>query len=165
MEFSTDSMKEHFPVLYDKIGGSKDLNMELSWKDVRVLLGNYDADVILEYTMQLTLFEHETIELIYDEFRVITAVDFWTESDILHAHFINWKLDTDSIRYASDKLINHLVLVLNLKLKHLRHQNQNQQIGKLINLLNQNRKNKKLKRLVLNHHNNQKDHNNKKSRD
>ena len=104
-EFSTDSLREHLPVLYEKVGGNKDLNMELSWKDVKVLLGNYDADVILEYTMQLTLFEHENIELIYDEVRVITAFDLWTENDMLHAHFINWKLDMDSIRYASDKTL------------------------------------------------------------
>lgn len=55
-EFTTTSMKQHLPILYEKVGADKELTMEYSWKDVKVLLGNYDADVILEYTMQLTLY-------------------------------------------------------------------------------------------------------------
>ena len=102
-EFSTSTLKNHLPILAEKIGLEKELTMEYSWKDVKVLLGNYDADVILEYTMQITLVQFGSIELMYDEVRCITTMNLWTESDILYAHFINWKLDMDSFRFGGEK--------------------------------------------------------------
>ena len=54
-EFTSTTMKQHIPVIYEKIGAGKELTMEWGWKDVKVLLGNYDADVILEYTMRLMI--------------------------------------------------------------------------------------------------------------
>lgn len=30
-------------------------------------------------------------------------MNLWTESDVLYAHFINWKLDMDSFRFGGEK--------------------------------------------------------------
>ena len=102
--FSTTTMRSHLPILEEKLGADKELTMEIGWKDIKLLLGNYDADVILEYTLLLRILTSEDQnEVLYDELRCITTLNLWTEHDALFAHFINMKLDNEHLKLGGEK--------------------------------------------------------------
>jgi hypothetical protein len=49
--FTSTSLKNHIPLFYQKYGKNKKLHLDLNFKDVKVLFGNFDTDIIFEYTM------------------------------------------------------------------------------------------------------------------
>lgn len=53
LKFDTTSIKKHLPLFEYKMGKNKPLHVDLSFKDVNVLIGQYDTDLIFEYTMCL----------------------------------------------------------------------------------------------------------------
>lgn len=49
--FTSTALKNHIPLFYQKLGKNKNLRLDLTFKDVKVLFGNFDTDLIFEYTM------------------------------------------------------------------------------------------------------------------
>jgi hypothetical protein len=65
---------------------------------VNVLFGQYDTDMIIEYTAQMRFHEDNASgkELMYDELKMILSMDMTAEDDILFMRILNLKLDIDS---------------------------------------------------------------------
>lgn len=48
---TTSSLGKHFPILEKKLGKNRELNGYATYKDVQVIFGSFDTDVILSYTV------------------------------------------------------------------------------------------------------------------
>jgi len=70
----------------------------MDFMDVSVLFGQYDTDVIFEYTLGIAFFvdDESNRELLYDELHLITSADITTEDDVMDIRILNNKLSTDS---------------------------------------------------------------------
>ena len=51
--FTTTSIKKYIPIFENKLGKNMDLHLDLSFKYINVLFGQYDTHIILEYTVCL----------------------------------------------------------------------------------------------------------------
>lgn len=66
------------PLFKQKLGDeAKPMRVLLRFKDINVLFGQHNTDVIFEYTMMMTIMEdrENAPELMYDEVRMITCFD------------------------------------------------------------------------------------------
>jgi hypothetical protein len=72
------------------------LETKVHMKDVKVLFGQYDTDMIFEYTLCMQWFDHKKKEIMYDELKMISSMDMTSKSDILYIKLISHKLDIDS---------------------------------------------------------------------
>lgn len=44
------------PIFQDKVGPNKMLRIESSYKDINVMLGQFDVDTIIEYTLCISFY-------------------------------------------------------------------------------------------------------------
>lgn len=67
-------------------------------KDITVLFGQYDSDIILEYTacMSLKMDLLGSREFLYDELKMITSMDMKMSDDYMFIHMLNHKHDVDT---------------------------------------------------------------------
>jgi hypothetical protein len=76
-DFTTSSIAKYgkVPLFERKMGKDVKLAAELRFKDVSVMFGQYDTDVIMEYTMMLDVRKHEkdAESVFYDELRMVTT--------------------------------------------------------------------------------------------
>ena len=65
---------------------------------ITVTLGQFDCDVIFDYTLEFAIFEDNSDmkELIYDEIRIITSVDMTTLNDVATIKVLENKLNRDN---------------------------------------------------------------------
>jgi hypothetical protein len=63
---------------------------------VNVLFGQYDTDVILEYTACMQFADTDNKELMYDEVKMILSMDIEADDDIVFVKILNLKHDIDS---------------------------------------------------------------------
>lgn len=70
--------------------------MDLHIKDATVLVGQYDTDMIFDYTMCMSWFDRNGTQLIYDELKMISSMDMTAEHDIMYIKLLNHKLDLDN---------------------------------------------------------------------
>lgn len=97
MKFDTTSLGKHFPILKDKLGKDVELIGEVGFKDVQVLFGSFDTDMILTYTVQFELAKKKTgEELIYDELKMVTSMKMTAEDDIVYITLLKNKLYIDN---------------------------------------------------------------------
>lgn len=87
-------------------------------KDVKVLLGQFDTDMIFEYTLCMSWFGigsgHKHTELMYDELKMISSMDMTSEHDIMYIKLLNHKLDIDSkFGQRSQPIMNNMDLTEN----------------------------------------------------
>lgn len=89
--FTSTSLGAHIPVLERKLGKNKPLTGYIKFKDVEVIFGAFDADVIFSYTAcyQLNIEEghgskSQTVEVIYDEVQMVTSAKVSSENDLLN---------------------------------------------------------------------------------
>ena len=85
--FDTVSLAKQMPII-NKVfkGAKKDLRFIIHFKDINCLFGQYDTDVILEYTMMLQIFEENMErELFFDEMRFVTSLDMHSKDDVIYA--------------------------------------------------------------------------------
>lgn len=74
------------------------LKLTLHFKDIKVLFGQFDSDIILEYTACMS-WKRDLLgskEFMYDELRMITSLDLMMEDDIVYMHILNHKLDLET---------------------------------------------------------------------
>ena len=55
MNFTTTSLGKHFPILEKKLGKNLNLVGQTSFKDINVIFGSFDTDVIVSYTICFSL--------------------------------------------------------------------------------------------------------------
>lgn len=97
-KFNSTTIAQQIPIFQEKLGDDIPIQLTLSFKDVNVIFGQYDTDMILEYTAQLRFHEYGATgqELLYDELKMITSMDMTADDDILYIKLLNHKLDIDN---------------------------------------------------------------------
>lgn len=97
LKFDTTSLAEHMPIFKTKLGPNKPLLMFIAFKDIKVQFGKYDADIILDYLMQVSfsLDVPKTKMLIHDEFRMTSTANLKTENDRMFLDLKSHKLNLD----------------------------------------------------------------------
>jgi len=98
LKFDTTSFAKHIPIFKEKLGPNKPLKINISYKDVKVLFGQFDTDIILDYTMCLS-FSLDTMgakELLYDEVKMISSMNMKAKDDILFITLLNHKLNVNN---------------------------------------------------------------------
>ena len=58
VEFDTTSLQQYLPIFAKKVGPKVPLKFEFDMKDVKVLFGQYDSNIILEYKFDFRFFAH-----------------------------------------------------------------------------------------------------------
>lgn len=92
LEFDTHSIATQMPILEEKIGKHKALEMEISLRDIKVMFGQFDSDVLLEYTLHYQFFsKNDKTMLISDSVNMITAMNIKTVDDVLYPTILNHK--------------------------------------------------------------------------
>ena len=71
---------------------------KLGFKNINVLFGSFDSDLILEYTLTITVFKYEdaTNEIFYDELRMVTSSKVEAKDDIVYFTILKNKLEIDN---------------------------------------------------------------------
>ena len=101
----TSSIAAHIPLFQQKLGPNKPLRARVGANHIPVTLGQFDCDLILDYTLEFAIFEgnSDSKELIYDEIRMVTSVDITTLNDIAQINVLENKLNRDNA-FSGSKL-------------------------------------------------------------
>ena len=96
-DWVSTGLSKHIPLFEEKLGPDVPMKLTLHVKDVKVTLGQFDTDMIFEYTFCTSwrpnlLGSHEVF---YDEIKAITSLDMKTENELFHINLLNHKLDID----------------------------------------------------------------------
>ena len=80
------------------MGENVELVSSLKFKDVKVKFAEGDADIVLDYTMALTIHKDMFSEKpeYYDEMRIITTLKARADDDVVYMTILEHKLDVDS---------------------------------------------------------------------
>jgi len=113
LRLDTDFIFDYMPVFRNTIG-KKSLQMVLNTENIKVLFGQFDSDVILEYDLIVEFFEAASKEsLIKDKFNMITTLDLRTEGDIVFINLLNMKVDSETYGEKTKPLTNGMDLSSN----------------------------------------------------
>jgi hypothetical protein len=96
LEFDSTSLAHQLPIFESKIGKNKPLKMDLSFKDVEVLIGQYDSHLIFTYNMGICFKldgVHNAKCLIKDTIPMVTALNMEADDDILMIKILNLNYD------------------------------------------------------------------------
>ena len=103
-EFTTSSIAEYgrIPLFERKMGRDVPLACELRYSNFNVMFGQYETDVIIEYTVSVNFskYEKDSKSVFYDELKMITAGQIVTKHDSrVYIEILTHKLDLDN-KYA-----------------------------------------------------------------
>lgn len=113
-DFTTTSLGKHFPIIEQKLGKGRPLTGETSVKDVTVLFGSFDSDIIISYTVCLQLNLENGDEIIYDELRMVTSMKVRAEDDLVYPTLLKHKLYIDNqYGQSTEPLRNGMKLTTN----------------------------------------------------
>jgi hypothetical protein len=108
LEFDTSSINGSLPLFEELLGENVPLKLTLHWKDITVLFGQYDTDIIIEYTVcmgwKTDLLGSRTF--LFDELKMITSLDLQMVDDQVYINILNHKLDTSSDLQRTEPLIS-----------------------------------------------------------
>ena len=107
LEFNTSSIASQLPIFEELVGENVPLKLTLHWKDISVLFGQYDTDIILEYTVCMG-WKADLLGsriFLFDELRMITTLDLKMENDQINIEILNHKLDLSSELQRNEPLI------------------------------------------------------------
>jgi hypothetical protein len=98
LKFTTTSIKKHLPIFEERLGKNRPLKWEITIKDAKVLFGQFDSDMILDYTMAVSfsLDQSDALELFYDELDMVTSLNLEAENDLLQIEIQNHKMVNDN---------------------------------------------------------------------
>lgn len=98
MNFTTTALKTHLPIFEKKLGPNKPLKGLTTFRDVSVMFGKFDTDVIVSYTVcfSLSLDVPDAPELIYDELKMVTSAKVRAEDDVVFVNLLKNKLFIDN---------------------------------------------------------------------
>ena len=94
--FTTTSLGKHFPLLEKKLGKNRELHGFATFKDIQVIFGNFDTDVILSYTACFQINLENGDEIIYDELKMVTSAKVASENDRVFVTLLKNKLFIDN---------------------------------------------------------------------
>lgn len=94
--FTTTSLGKHFPLLEKKLGKNRELHGFATFKDIQVIFGNFDTDVILSYTAAFQINMENGDEVIYDELKMVTSAKVSSENDRVFVTLLKNKLFIDN---------------------------------------------------------------------
>lgn len=97
VNFTTSSLGKHFPILEKKLGKNRELNGMTTFRDINVIFGTFDTDIILSYTVcfQINLAENGD-EIIYDELKMVSSAKLRAEDDRVFVTLLKNKLFIDN---------------------------------------------------------------------
>jgi hypothetical protein len=103
------------PIFKNKIGPNKMMRIETSYKDINVMLGQFDVDVIIEYTLCIAFFQDDSKsnELLYDELKMVTSFNVKIDDDIAFITILNNKLDLPKKNLKKEPVRNSMELTNN----------------------------------------------------
>jgi len=98
IKFDSSAFAKHIPIFKEKLGPGKPLRSKISFKNVNVLFGQYDSDIIIDYTTCLSFYLDGlgSNELIYDEIKMVTSLNMKAENDVLFIDLLSNKLNINS---------------------------------------------------------------------
>lgn len=97
LNFTTTSLGKHFPILEKKLGKNKELEGYATFKDIDVIFGSFDSDVIISYTVCFSLrLADDHKEFIYDELRMVSSAKIRSENDMVFPTLLKNKLFIDN---------------------------------------------------------------------
>lgn len=118
--FDTTSLEKHFPILKDKLGEDVALCGYATFKDVNVIFGSFDTDVIVSYTVAFQLEKDCQAdgaggqEVMYDELKMVTSAKIRSENDMLFVTLLKNKLFIDNqYGQSTEPLRNGMELTAN----------------------------------------------------
>lgn len=91
------------------------MRIETSYKDINVMLGQFDVDVIIEYTLCIAFFQDDSKskELLYDELKMVTSFNVKIDDDIAFITILNNKLDLPKKNLKKEPVRNSMELTNN----------------------------------------------------
>jgi hypothetical protein len=95
LEFDTTSMQHFLPMFTKKLGPNVPLLFDFDMKDVKVMFGQFDSNIVLEYKLNYRFFGNEFMKktlLVYDQLRMITSLNVESDDDILFPTVLNHKI-------------------------------------------------------------------------
>ena len=97
----SSSIAAHIPLFQQKIGPNKPLRTQIGFDHFTVTFGQFDCDVILDYTVKIAVLtdfaKKNNTELFYEEIRFVTSMDLETDNDdIAHIKILEHKMNIDS---------------------------------------------------------------------
>ena len=100
IQFYTESIYEHLPLFAQKLGNNTKMAVTVQLKDISILFGQFDSDVIVEYTLATQWSsdnKNVLSEVMYDELKIMTSFDLSTNNDILFFKLNTIKLQQSNI--------------------------------------------------------------------
>lgn len=103
LKFDTSAFAKHIPIFEEKLGKNKPLRAQISFKNVNVIFGQYDSDIIIDYTACLSFSTDsskkdgsKSNELLYDEIKMVTSMNMKAENDVLFMELLSHKLNINN---------------------------------------------------------------------
>jgi hypothetical protein len=95
--FDTSNFGDHIPLFKRKLGEKKPLSATLGYRDMNVKFGIWETDIVLDYTLLITVFDGSDWEkeIFYDEIRVVTALKIETDNDVVYITIVKNKMNFD----------------------------------------------------------------------
>lgn len=97
IKFDTTNFAVHIPLFKEKVGPGKPLTMDIYLRDIKILFGEFDSDVQMEYKMHISfaLDLPNSKELLYDEIKMVTNANVTSNNDILFISILEHRIHMD----------------------------------------------------------------------
>lgn len=95
LDFDTNSMQHWLPIFTDKLGPNVPLKFDIDMKDIKVIFGQYDSNLIVEYKLNYRFYgmkPNKQTLLIQDQLSMITSLNVESDDDILFPTVLNHKI-------------------------------------------------------------------------
>ena len=103
------------PIFKNKIGPNKMMKIATSYKDINVMLGQFDVDTIIEYTLCIAFYQDDSKqkELLYDELKMVTSFNMKIDNDVAFITILNNKLDLPKKNMKKEPVRNSMKMTNN----------------------------------------------------
>jgi hypothetical protein len=103
------------PIFKNKIGPNKMMKIATSYKDINVMLGQFDVDTIIEYTLCIAFYQDDSKqkELLYDELKMVTSFNMKIDNDVAFITILNNKLDLPKKNMKEEPVRNSMEMTDN----------------------------------------------------
>lgn len=99
LEFDTSSMQHFLPIFFDRVGPEVPLELEVDMKDIKVLFGQYDSNIIVDYKLNYRFYskvDGKNHLLIQDKLNMITSLNVDSDDDIIFPKILSHKIEHDA---------------------------------------------------------------------
>lgn len=97
LNFTSTSLNQHLPIFEQKIGKNVPLKARIILKDLNVIFGKFDSDIIVEYSASYAVWEEISQKmLILDEIPMITSMNMKMDDDVVYLDVLKHMIVTDS---------------------------------------------------------------------